>query len=89
MISVALQTDVSIASPVEFDEEQTESPQAELNEEEGTTKHCLSNNALSLLQRYQLEPTWTREFLQERQAAAPSLKMILQFKETTAVRPKW
>ena len=41
MISVALQTDVSIVTPLEFVEEQTESPQAEQNEAEGTTEHAL------------------------------------------------
>ena len=41
VISVAVETDVSIASPVEFVEEQTDSLQAEQNEAEGTTEHCL------------------------------------------------
>ena len=45
MISVAVRTDVLIASPVQFVE--AESPQAEQNEAEGTTEHCLSNDPLS------------------------------------------
>ena len=47
VISVAVETDVSIASPVEFVEEQTESPQAEQNEVEGTAEHCFSNDPVS------------------------------------------
>ena len=60
MISVALQTDVSIVTPLEFVEEQTESPQAEQNEAEGTTEHCLSNNPLSPLQHNRIGANWSQ-----------------------------
>ena len=64
VISVAVQTDVSIARPVEFVEEQTKSPLAEQNEAKGTTERCLSYDPLSLwCNTIRLEATWTRGFL--------------------------
>ena len=47
MISVAVQTEVSIAKPDEFAEEQTGSPSAVQNEPESssaTTEHCSSSD---------------------------------------------
>ena len=92
-MSVAVQTEVSMARPDEFVTEKAGSPQVEQNEAEpssATTEHCSSNDPPSpWCNTIKLEPTWTRGYLREQQEADPSLKTILQFKETTTVRPRW
>ena len=93
VVSVAVQTDVSQARSDEFVKEQTEILHdkrggAELSS--AATEHCFSNDQPETwCKTIKLEPTWTREYLHEQQAADPSLKVILQCKGASAVRPKW
>ena len=93
MISVAVQTEVSFAGSDEFVVRQVDSPQVEQGEAElssATTEHCLSSDQPSTrCNTIKLEPSWTREYLREQQVADPSLKVLLQLKEASAVRPKW
>ena len=93
LISVALQTELSISKTEELAEEEADSTQVEKSDGEpssATGEHCLSNDLLSpRCNTIKLEQTWTREYLHLQQATDPSLKVILQFKEQSPVRPKW
>ena len=55
------------------------------------TEHFSSNPAVpdSSFNTVKLQPTWTREYLYNQQVADPSLKVIIQFKKASAVRPRW
>ena len=93
MVSVAVQTDVSPAVCGEFVEEHREAlPDKQCETELSVgTEHCSFDPAVadSRCNTIKLEPTWTREYLYSQQVADPSLKVISQFKETSAVRPSW
>ena len=93
LISVAVQTEISISKIEELAEEEADSTRVEKSDAElpsDTGEHCLSNDLLSpRCNTIKLEPTWTREYLRLQQETDPSLKVILQFKEQSPVRPKW
>ena len=93
MVSVAVQTDVSLAGSDEFVVRQTGSPHVEQDGAElssAATKHCAPTDELSTrCNTIKLEPAWTREYLRDQQEAVLSLKVILQFKKAGAIRPKW
>ena len=93
LISVAVQTEISISKTEELAEEEADSTQVEKSDVEpssATGEHCLSHDLPSpRCNTNKLEPTWTREYLRRQQATDPSLKVILQFKEQSPVRPKW
>ena len=92
MVSVAVQTDVSPAECDEFVAEQTQTLQDKQGDTDlpsARTEHCPSNQSDSRCNTIKLEPTWTREYLRGQQVADPSLKVIIQFKEASASRPRW
>ena len=93
LISVAVQTEISISKIEELAEEEADSTRVDKSDAEpssATGEHCLSNDLLSpRCNTIKLEPTRTREYLRLQQATDPSLKVILQFKEQSPVRPKW
>ena len=93
MVSVAVQTEVSLAGSEEFVVRQTGSPHVEQDGAElssAATEHCAPTDELSTrCNTIKLEPTWTREYLRDQQEADLSLKVIPQFKKAGAVRPKW
>ena len=84
MVSVAVQTEVSLAGSDEFVVRQTGSPHVEQDGAElssAATEHCAPTDELSTsCNTIKLEPTWTREYLRDQQEADLSLKVILQFK---------
>ena len=55
-----------------------------------TTEHYPSNHPAvdCKCNTIKLEPTWTREYLYGQKVADPSLKVIIQFKKASAVRPR-
>ena len=93
LISVAVLTEISISKTEELAEEEADSTQVEKSDAEpssATGGHCLSHDLPSpRCNTNKLAPTWTREYLRRQQATDPSLKVILQFKEQSPVRPKW
>ena len=94
MVSVAVQTDVSPAMCGAFVVEERGTlldKQCETEFSSTSTKHCPTNHPVadSKCNTIKLEPTWTREYLYGQQAADPSLKVIIQFKEASALRPMW
>ena len=93
IVSVAVQTGVSPAVCGEVVVEQREAlPDKHCETELSVgTEHCSSNPAVpdSSCNTIKLQPTRTREYLYNQQVADPSLKVIIQFKKASAVRPRW
>jgi len=93
MVSIAVQTDTSSVVCGEFVVEQREALPDQQSETElpVCTEHCSSDPAVadSRCNTIKLKPAWTREYLYSQQVADPSLKVIIQFKEASAVRPSW
>jgi len=93
MVRIPVQTDISSVVCGEFVVEQREAlPDKESETELSVcTEHCSSDPAVAELRcnTIKLEPTWTREHLYRQQIADPSLKVIIQFKKASAVRPSW
>ena len=93
MVSIAVQTDISSVVCGEFVVEQREPHPDQQSETElsVSTEHCSSDPAVagSRCNTIKLEPTWTREYLYSQQVADPSLKVIIQFKKASAIRPSW
>ena len=91
LISVAVETEISISKTEELAEEEADSTQVERSDTEpssATGEHCLPNDLPSpRCNTIKLEPTWTREYLRLQQAT--DLNVILQFKEQSPVRLKW
>ena len=84
MVSVAVQTKVSLAGSDKFVLRQTGSPHVEQDGAElssAAIEHCAPTDELSTrCNTIKLEPTWTREYFRDQQEADLSLKVILQFK---------
>ena len=94
MVSVAVQTDVSPAMCREFVVEERGTlldKQCETEFSSTSTEHCSTNHPVadSKCNTIKLEPTWTQEYLYGQQVEDPSLKVIIQFKEASALRPMW
>ena len=94
MVSVAVQTDVSPAMCREFVVEERGTlldKQCETEFSSTSTEHCSTNHPVadSKCNIIKLEPTWTQEYLYGQQVEDPSLKVIIQFKEASALRPMW
>ena len=92
MVGAALQTDASMLESKGFEAEQTETPQ----DKQGETEFLSTLNTV-----HHVSPTlnatpsdgnhlsYTREYLHDQQREDTSLKVIIQFKKASAVRPKW
>ena len=93
MVSVAVETDVPSVVYGESVVEQREALPDKQSETELSvcTEHCSSNpaEADSRCNTIKLEPTLTREYLYSQPNADPSLKVLIQLKEASAIRPSW
>ena len=90
MVGAALQTDASMLESKGFEAEQTEIPQDKQGETVlVNTEYCPPRQPDSKCNTIRWEPSWTREYLHDQQREDTSLKVIIQFKKASAVRPKW